>query len=579
MRRIPRLPWLAAIATAAVGFCSSDSIAQPGIRLPRLAASATNRASNTTPVLQADPLLEQLDLAIEVTGRRYLKANEHSPWQIFHGILALKRDFQLKLGDEKVNAIDWIATSDPRFDNEPLLQKTAHGGKFHSFTRPWAFEGHPSQFLALMSQSDLPADFSFKVGHERITIADMVQNTMKEVNSKEEVTWVLWALQHHLNPNAQWTNQFGEPWSIEKLVQIETAAPVVGAACGGNHRLFALTRTRDKHLKFGGKLDGVWAQADLKIRQHVELARQLQNSDGSFSAKFYQSPAVTSDLNERFNTTGHTLEFLSIGLPDSRLNEPWVHNAASLLARELIQHRQRLIDCGPLYHSLNSLIIYRERLRKTLPSSLAVSRGDTINVTQTPALASTPAPLANVPTALPVKNRLEAVTAPVLTEVRRPAGNTTPITSSTDVPKPTSAARTDNSVPATSATPTLTDTAAAKLPTVVPLVTTLKTMSPGRVVHIRPIPQPVADARQVRPLSDVAGNTYDELLLPLRDPESFDSTVGTLKPRFDSPPAASRVSVSNVAARNISTVTVAQPTTPIEDAPASALAPVNREVH
>jgi len=325
---------------------------------------------------EATDFYAKLDLAIDVSSRRYLTANVHSPWQIFHGLLALKQDFLLNHAGSKINAIQWIATSEPRFDNQPLLMKTPHGGKFHSFTRPYAFEGHPAQFLALISQSDLPVGYAFKVGNDRITIGDIVNNTMKEVNSREEVTWVLWALQHYLKPDAQWVNQYNEPWSIERLVQIETAAPVNGAPCGGNHRLFALTRTRDKHLKNGGQLVGVWAQADHKIRQHIEVARSLQNYDGSFSARFYETSGHTTDLNQRFNTSGHTMEFLSIALPESRLQEPWVRNAINSLCQDLISNRQRQIDCGPLYHTLNSLIIYRERTQRFRPAPVVPDIAD-----------------------------------------------------------------------------------------------------------------------------------------------------------------------------------------------------------
>jgi len=353
----------------------------------------------------ADPFLTQLDLAIEVSSRRYLRANEHSPWQIFHGLLALQQNFQLVLANRKVNAIEWIATSEPRFDNQPLLMKTQFGGKFHPFTRPYAFEGHPAQFLALLSQSDLPVGYKFKVGNDHITIGDIINNTMKEVNTREEVTWVLWGLQHYLKPDTQWVNQHNEPWSIERLVQIETASPVVGAPCGGNHRLFALTRARDKHLKHGGKLAGNWLQADHKIRQHIELARSLQNYDGTFSAKFYETSGHTTDLNQRFNTTGHTMEFLSISLPDSRLNEQWVRNAVTALSNDLVVNRQRQIDCGPLYHTLNSLIIYRGRLRALQPSvtppaapqAQVAGQPAQPGTTSTPSLGGAPTPLVGAP--------------------------------------------------------------------------------------------------------------------------------------------------------------------------------------
>ena len=309
-----------------------------------------------------DRFLELLDNAIETTSRRTLTA--HSPWQIFHCILALRQNTVLRLQGQNVNAIQWLSSAEPQFDNQPWLLLTPHGAKFHPYTRMYAFEGHPAQFLALLSQSNLPLDHQFRVQGQIVTLNDLVNNTMKEVNTKEEVTWVLWALQHFLKSDAVWTNQWNESWSIERLVMLESQAPVVGAPCGGNHRLFALTRARDKYLASGGLMRGVWFQADQKIKQHLEIARSLQNSDGSFSSDFYKGPGYTTDINRRFNSTGHTMEFLSIALPKERLNEPWVRNAVWMLSRELVLHRDAKIDCGPLFHSLDALILYRDRLRQ-----------------------------------------------------------------------------------------------------------------------------------------------------------------------------------------------------------------------
>ncbi len=347
----------------------------------------------------SDPLIDQLTKAIEVTSQRHLTANVHSPWQIFHGILALHQNFKLKLGDQKVGAIDWVATADPVFDGRKLILVTPHGAKFHPFTRPWAFEGHPAQFLALLSESELPVTFELVSGDKKVTILDMLNNTMMEVNDQEEITWVLWALNRYLKPDAAWTNQRGEAWSIERLVKTQTAAPVHGTACGGNHGLFVLSRARDKYLATGRTLRGDWLEADQKVKQYIEVARSLQNSDGSFSANFYQGPKFSNDLNTRLNTTGHTLEFLSIGVAESRLQEPWIRNAAAVLSKDLIDNRKTPADCGPLYHSLNSLILYRARLLKT--SSAGTQPSMTAQLPAVDAgkvpLATTVAPLPSLP--------------------------------------------------------------------------------------------------------------------------------------------------------------------------------------
>lgn len=297
-----------------------------------------------------DPLLKQIDLAIQANSQRYLVANSNSPWQIFHGLLAYRQDFKVRVGTEKMSAIEWVATMEPQFDRQPLLMKTQHGAKFHPFTRPYAFEGHPAQTLALMSESHLPLDYKFKIGNEQVTILDFINNTMMEVNPKEEITWVLWALINYVKVDAQWVNQWGQPWSIEQLVLHQTRAKVEGGPCGGNHGLFALVRARDKYLATGRPLRGAWLEADQKIQRYIQIARSLQNPDGSFSNEFYEGRGFSRDMNERFDTTGHTFEFLSIGLPDAQLNEPWVRNAATVLANELYQHRRAQPSCGPMYH-------------------------------------------------------------------------------------------------------------------------------------------------------------------------------------------------------------------------------------
>jgi hypothetical protein len=335
---------------------------------------------------QVNQLLQQVDLAIDVNSRRFLEANRHSPWQIFHGILALRHDFQVKLGDRKISAIEWIAASEPKFDNEPLIVVTEYGANFHSFTRPYAFQGHPGQFLALLTESNLPTDFKFKAQGRDVTIADILRDTMMTVNAHEEVTWVLWGLNHYLKSDARWTNKFGEPWSIERLVQTENYAVVERAACGGNHGLFALSRARDKYLKTGQPLRGVWLEADQKVKRYAETARALQNGDGSFSSKFYAGPEFSRDINTRLNSTGHTLEFLAASLPDERLREPWVRNAVAALSKDLYEHRHMPVDCGPLYHSLNALIIYRERIRGGVPPQIVLK--PTSNGSPTPAPAA-----------------------------------------------------------------------------------------------------------------------------------------------------------------------------------------------
>ncbi|MBI5758509.1 MAG: hypothetical protein HZA46_08335 [Planctomycetales bacterium] len=317
-----------------------------------------------------------VDRAIAETARRRLTAGMHTPWQIVHGILALRWDFLLMKSPgspETIRAIEWMA-SGPSHDGLPLWQATPYGGRGQPFTKPYAFEGHPTQFMGYMTMADIPEDYKFKAdlnGEKTITIRDIINDAKMQVKEGPEITWTLWALAHYEAPDAEWTNAVGEPWSIERLVKIQTAEQVITGACGGCHGLFALAYARNKYLATGQPLRGVWLEADQKIKRYIEEARSLQNSDGTFSSNHFKGPGWAADFPTRIATSGHQLEWLMIALPKSRLNEEWVTRAVERVSRDIWDHRRDPSDCGPLYHAVHSLVMYRLRTRPSVTPSTA----------------------------------------------------------------------------------------------------------------------------------------------------------------------------------------------------------------
>jgi hypothetical protein len=116
---------------------------------PVTTVSAPSQAASS------DPLLEQVERAIYLSSRRYLDVDVHTPWQIIHGILALRHDFLVRQNGEKVNAIEWMSNG-PEFRGTPWFQVTRHGGRAQPYTKPYLFEGHPNQFLGYLTMADLP---------------------------------------------------------------------------------------------------------------------------------------------------------------------------------------------------------------------------------------------------------------------------------------------------------------------------------------------------------------------------------------------------------------------------------------
>jgi hypothetical protein len=316
-----------------------------------------------------DSLKLRVDRAIDVSSRRFLTIEHHSPWQILHGLLALRQDLVVNQpggrSDQRIRAIDWV-TQGASYHGKPLFRLSEHGGQAQPYTQPYEFEGHPNQFFAILTMSRLPREYRFQVAGDRekrsVSIDDLIKHAQATVNDREEITWTLWALSHYLPPDARWMNATGEPWSIERLVRIQANQEVNEAACGGTHGLFALTYARNAYRKaHSGRVRGAWLEADQKIRRHVEEAKLYQNDDGSLSASYFLGPHKSHDFSERVETSGHTLEWLVLAASEKQLRSRWLKLAVAAVADDLVQNADVSIQCGPLYHGLHGLVQYRER--------------------------------------------------------------------------------------------------------------------------------------------------------------------------------------------------------------------------
>lgn len=363
-----RRPRIASLCLSAVvasfGAISADAAKPtntPASLFPTSKPEVIKQTAATLQEIQREDLPQLINDAVSISARRYLTAGKHTPWQIMHGLLALRDEYKIKVDDEKVSALNWL-TERRSYKGEPIVQHTPYGGRFHTFTEPYDFEGHPNQFLAIATMSELPVDFAFNttVGGQ-VTIQDMINHAKAEVNDREEITWTLWALSRYLPVDSEWFSAAGEPWSIERLVQIQTYANPVDAACGGTHGLFALSLARNSYLATGKPLRGIWLEADQKIKRFIAKSKSLQNPDGTFSTEYFKGPGESSEFGKRIATSGHILEFLMVAAQDDQLQQEWMQKAVFAVANDLVVNRREAADCGPLYHALHALVLYRQR--------------------------------------------------------------------------------------------------------------------------------------------------------------------------------------------------------------------------
>lgn len=336
-------------------------MALPQQRAARFALLLTMACLMATPVL-GDDLDARVAEALSHIHRRPLSTERNTPWQMFHGVMGLGRDFQVTraTNGERISAVQFLC-DEACVSGQRVFTCTAMG------LEPiggYEMEGHPDQFLAILAQAGVPATYPIRVNNERRTVADLVTQAKADYYVGQEATWTLIALTTYLRLDARWQNRYGQGLGIEDLVAAEVAAEPSRTPCGGTHNLHALAYALQVHRRANPQLDGVWLRADQKLQRYLSYTRSVQNADGSFSTNYFVGPGWSADPATVLYTSGHTLEWLLVYLPDTTLGEPWVTRGIESVLAAYDRARTQPVDCGSLYHAAHALNLYRERHRK-----------------------------------------------------------------------------------------------------------------------------------------------------------------------------------------------------------------------
>jgi len=284
-------------------------------------------------------------------------ANERSNWGMLHSIMVFGADTKIRVNNRKHSAIAWIAGNNAcrgqrllTTENDAIAARSGVG-----------LQGHQAQFLAVFSLCDVPLDYPVYASNEKFSIREMVESEMLACRSGEELTFSLIGLSHYLDTDTIWLNADGETWSFERLIKEELSQPIVGAACGGTHRLMGFAHALRKRRAAGKPITGQWKRAEIFMKDFEKYAYRLQNRDGSMSTDWFEGREDNGDMDRKIQTTGHMVEWLLTITPDAKLQEPRLVNAVRFLANTIYTERGHDWKIGPKGHALRSLAMYYER--------------------------------------------------------------------------------------------------------------------------------------------------------------------------------------------------------------------------
>ena len=292
-------------------------------------------------------------------------ANERSNWGMMHSMMVYGIDTKVLVGRKSYSTIAWIAGNNA-CRGERILDIDPNGDVYAK--SGVGLQGHQAQLLAVLSLCDVPIDYTLYAGKNKYTVRDLVQSEMRACKSGEELTFTLIGLAHYLDTETVWKNAEGETWDFRRLIREELSQPIVGAACGGTHRLMGYAHALRKRRSEGRPITGQWQRAEIYTYDFIKYVYRLQNRDGSMSTDWFEGREDNGDLDRKIQTTGHMVEWLLTITPDSQLQSGRLVSAVRFLANSMYQERGKEWKIGPKGHALRSLAMFYERAYKSGPA-------------------------------------------------------------------------------------------------------------------------------------------------------------------------------------------------------------------
>lgn len=314
----------------------------------------------------ADVVARTLDHERRTRG---LSTMVNGAWQIFHGILAYGRDFEIDTPSGRIAAVDYFAAggSCNGFRPQPgdSFENQRVGLRVEMQPLSKVGQGHRDQWLAVVAQAGLKLDASWLADDRDYLISDWLRQAEYDIplNFEGEYSWTLIPLSIYKPTDHAWTARDGETYSTDLLLEAETAPErdLAASVCGGTHRLIGVAYCVRKRRAEGAGMSGVWQAAQQFLDDAIEMARVNQNPDGSYSTSYLHRAGWCQDLGEMLGTTGHVLEFLSVAADLQTLRSDWVERSVRKLCEVLRQCRGIDLECGVLYHALHGLVEYQRR--------------------------------------------------------------------------------------------------------------------------------------------------------------------------------------------------------------------------
>ena len=224
----------------------------------------------------------------------------------------------------------------------------------------------PGTLLAMFAMSSIAENYEVRVGDTVGTIADLVASEKSACSADADMSLALVGLSFYCDCEEEWTNDFGEKWSIPKMVLAELLHPADQGTSNITDQLLGLACAVRRFENEGIELTGPMLDAKKYLESFEKFAVSAQNEQGLWHPRFFLFKGSSQNQWDTIYSGGHIFRFLAFSLPEEKLTDPLVVKSAKALtdlinklaATPAATERQ----AESLATALHAIAIYNERL-------------------------------------------------------------------------------------------------------------------------------------------------------------------------------------------------------------------------
>lgn len=225
---------------------------------------------------------------------------------------------------------------------------------------------HQDDLLATMAESGVPLDTPLVTRNGTVTVQNLLESSLRKYHlSQLEYEWTCISYARYLFPQTPPTNEYGQHYNVDSLLDELIDLPLLYGPCNGTHRLEALVVL----YRADEEAHALSPKQRQRILAHLKVASQIltqsQTPTGYWNRLWPAGKKAledkTSGRYDQILVTGHHLEWMALAPPQVLPPRETIVRASQWLVSAMLEESDARLKekYGPFSHAARALALWR----------------------------------------------------------------------------------------------------------------------------------------------------------------------------------------------------------------------------